>query len=87
MQARLGVPMLVMVEGSTPALLLAGPLGHTKLEPWRGIVHSSNVVLAVMLSRFAIFDIVAVRTALALDFAAAAANPLSITFGAFVPNW
>lgn len=59
-QARLGAPVLVMVQACTPPLLLAGPMGRKKLEPWRGILHSCNVVLAVMLSRFAIFDIVAV---------------------------
>ena len=53
--------MLVMVQACTPPLLLAGPLGRKKLEPWRGILHSCNVVLAVLLSRFAIFDILQVR--------------------------
>ena len=52
--------MLVMVQACTPPLLLAGPLGRKTLEPWRGVLHSFNVVLAVMLSRFAIFDILAV---------------------------
>lgn len=59
--------MLVMVQACTPPLLLAGPLGRKKLEPWRGILHSCNVVLAVLLSRFAIFDIVAVRAGAKLD--------------------
>ena len=53
--------MLVVVQAVTPPFLLAGPLKRRRLEPWRGLLHATNVVFAVLLARFAIFDILQVR--------------------------
>ncbi len=59
-QAQLALPVLVLVQAVTPPLLLATHLKRRRLEPWRGVLHACNVVLAVLLARFAIFDILQV---------------------------
>lgn len=59
-QAQLALPVLVVVQAVTPPFLLAGPLKRRRLEPWRGVLHATNVVFAVLLARFAIFDILQV---------------------------
>ena len=77
LQAQLALPVLVVVQAVTPPFLLAGPLKRRRLEPWRGLLHATNVVFAVLLARFAIFDILQVRGQPPLAWAA---TPLGFAF-------
>ena len=74
-QAQLALPVLVVVQAVTPPFLLAGPLKRRRLEPWRGMLHATNVVFAVLLARFAIFDILQVWGL--LQSASQARHPMS----------